>query len=667
MKIKILTADSELESPPLPPSNPNDESDDESFHSTLLDSDDDDDEPEVRRSPYMTRSSIGKKRRRIELEQVIEDDDEQSEDKSETLGDSDTDSNSDSDSDPKSQFNFFTKGISKLLLVLDEEAQAQSEPLAKRRKTDLKNYSEEQISKILETEKELMEYKSISKNIKNDILLLPISINSKINIIEKYDILKSMRPGSDEYSKYNRYLSNIQKVPFGKYNKLPVVDTKNQMEVSEYLSNAKDIFDKCIFGQNEAKNKFLQIIAKWISNPEATGEIIGLHGPPGVGKTTILKHGLSKAINRPLQFFSLGGATDGSILEGHSFTYVGATNGRLVDMLISSKCMNPIIFFDELDKISSSGKGEEIENILVHLTDPTQNQTVHDRYYSGVDFDFSKALIVFSYNDPNKISPILRDRITEIKMNGFSIEDKISIAQNYIMPEIYQELGIDNSIIDIKPEALAQIGKYIIYKYTDEYGVRGLKQCIKMILMKLNLIRYVPEMQWSNFSLPITYTTLDDKTREHLDYLLKEYKDKPSTNRSIMNELMMKANAMPLMSKDGYKLKDKITIANDFLIPELYKIYSLSTDFLRITPEGMTYIINTYTHEKGIEELRECLNTICQKISLMRYVESARWENFSLPVCIMDDKESQTRLRTILHEHYENNSAKRQATFSMYS
>jgi ATP-dependent Lon protease len=179
-------------------------------------------------------------------------------------------------------------------------------------------------------------------------------------------------------------------------------------------------------------------------NPNAKGNMIGIHGPAGNGKTTLIKEGIAKAMNKPFIFISLGGATDSSFLEGHSFTYEGSICGRIASGIIESKCMDPVIFLDELDKVSETPKGEEIINILMHITDATQNNHFTDRFFSGIDFDFSKAIIIFSFNDASKVSRILKDRMKIIKVGGYKIDDKIKIAQKHLLPKLFKSVGIDN-------------------------------------------------------------------------------------------------------------------------------------------------------------------------------------------------------------------------------
>ncbi len=148
--------------------------------------------------------------------------------------------------------------------------------------------------------------------------------------------------------------------------------------------------------------------------------------------------------------------------------------------------MNPIIYFDELDKVSDTPKGEEIIGILTHLTDTAQNRQFHDKYFSSIDFDLSKALFIFSYNDEKKINPILRDRMYSIQTKGYNRDEKTTIANNYLIPSIEKNIGFEKGQINIPTESL----HYIISQYTlNEKGVRNLKRCLEIIFTKLNLFR----------------------------------------------------------------------------------------------------------------------------------------------------------------------------------
>ena len=158
-------------------------------------------------------------------------------------------------------------------------------------------------------------------------------------------------------------------IPFGKIDTLPIQHSDGIEKCHEFMEKSKQILDDAVYGLNDAKLQIMQMVGQLVTNPNAIGSSIAIKGPMGTGKTTLVKEGISKILGRDFAFITLGGATDSSFLEGHSYTYEGSTWGKIVDIIIQSKCMNPVIYFDELDKVSDTPKGEEIIGILTHLTD----------------------------------------------------------------------------------------------------------------------------------------------------------------------------------------------------------------------------------------------------------------------------------------------------------
>jgi ATP-dependent Lon protease len=268
----------------------------------------------------------------------------------------------------------------------------------------------------------------------------------------------------------------------------------------------------------------MQLLGQLITNPNAVGNAIALQGPMGTGKTTLVKEGISKILNRPFIFIPLGGATDSSFLEGHSYTYEGSTWGKIVQIIIDSKCMNPVIYFDELDKISDTAKGDEITGILTHLTDTSQNNQFHDKYFTEIDFDLSKCLFIFSYNDESKINPILRDRMYKISTNGYNMKQKQIISKKFLLPSIISEVNFDKEDIIINEDVL----QYIIEKYcNEEEGVRNLKRCIEIIFTKLNLYRLMKTDEnifKESMSLEVTFPFT--VTKNIIDVLIKQTSSK---------------------------------------------------------------------------------------------------------------------------------------------
>ena len=267
-----------------------------------------------------------------------------------------------------------------------------------------------------------------------------------------------------------------------------VVTIKNNYKlISKYIKDVKNILDECVYGHDKAKKQIERIVGQWI-NGEQSGYCFGFEGPPGVGKTSLAKQGLANCLkddennSRPFSFIAIGGSSNGSTLDGHNYTYVGSMWGKIVDVLMETKCMNPIIFIDEVDKVSRTEAGREIIGILTHLIDPSQNDGFQDKYFSGVDLDLSKALFVFSYNDVEAMDRILLDRIHRIKFDSLTLDEKLVICEKHMLPEIFEKMGQENTI-KFNEEVLT----FIIDKYTCEAGVRKLKELLFEIVGEINL------------------------------------------------------------------------------------------------------------------------------------------------------------------------------------
>ena len=295
-----------------------------------------------------------------------------------------------------------------------------------------------------------------------------------------------MEPGGGEYYKIKNWVDTFMQIPFGKYKTLPLTIEDGIEKTHEFMDNAKKILDSAVFGLDDAKLQIMQFVGQWIANPNAIGTSLAIKGPMGTGKTTLVKEGISKILGRDFAFIALGGATDSSFLEGHSYTYEGSMWGKIVEILIQAKTMNPVIYFDELDKLSDTPKGDEIAGILTHLTDTSQNSKYHDKYFAELDFDLSRCLFIFSYNDESKVNPILLDRMYRIQTKGYDKKEKTTIANDYLLPKIREQVKFKKDDINIPEETL----HYIIDTHTDnESGVRNLKRCLEIIYTKLNLYR----------------------------------------------------------------------------------------------------------------------------------------------------------------------------------
>jgi len=319
--------------------------------------------------------------------------------------------------------------------------------------------------------------------------ILKSNIDNRIKyiLLTKLEQFQQMNEDHGEYFKLKHWIHSISLIPFNQYVSLPITFNSSLSDIQQFMRQTKDILDQTVYGHNNTKQQFLRIIAQWISNPSSHGHCIGIQGAPGTGKTSFVKEGISKALGLPFGFISLGGSSDGSFLEGHSIAYEGSTYGKIVEILMKTQCMNPIIFFDELDKVSITKKGEEIIGILTHLTDNSQNNSFTDKYFSEIDLDVSRALFIFSYNDESKINPILKDRLITLHVNGYTDEEKINIAYHSLIPKILCSYGFHKNSIRFSNEIILEMINLI----PKEEGIRNLKRAIECIISWLNMSKYM--------------------------------------------------------------------------------------------------------------------------------------------------------------------------------
>ena len=383
------------------------------------------------------------------------------------------------------------------------------------------NLEEEKKKELIKHTKDIYKINGSQVPLRFKIINSDMDIKTKAVAIDK---LSEMDVSTGEHSKMDHWINGLIKIPFGKYQNLPVTPDSSLEDKKSFIKDTYKTLNKAIYGHNEAKTHILQVIGKWIKNPDSGGNVLAIQGPMGNGKTTLVKEGISKVLNRPFAFIALGGASDSAYFDGHCYTYEGSHWGRIVQILQDSKCMNPVFYFDELDKISDTQKGDEIIHMLTHLTDSSQNSLFQDNYFPGVNLDLSKALFIFSYNDESKVNKILKDRMYVIHTKGFKPEEKLKICREYLLPDILNTFTFEDNEIIFTDEIL----KEIIEKYTlGEEGVRNLKRCIETIISKVNI--YVlsegdNELSFKikNFKLPFEIKS------ENLNDLLKiGEKDKP--------------------------------------------------------------------------------------------------------------------------------------------
>ena len=382
--------------------------------------------------------------------------------------------------------------------------------------------TEEQV-KIIKEVREINKIMRIEKPYRMTLLESQIPPIFKAAAMKKINSLRYMEPGSGEFYKIKNWVDTFMRIPFNKFETLPITIENGVEECHQFMEQAQKTLDSAIYGLNDAKMQIMQMLGQLVTNPTSIGAAIAIHGPPGTGKTSLVKEGISKILNRPFAFIALGGATDSSFLEGHSYTYEGSVWGKIVQILIDSKCMNPVIYFDELDKISGTPKGEEIAGILTHLTDTSQNSEFHDKYFAEIDFDLSKCLFIFSYNDESLVNPILKDRMYRIQTKGYEKKQKTVIANEYLLPRIREQVRFSKEEIIISEDSI----HYIIENHCNkEDGVRNLKRCMEIIYTKLNLYRLMKPGQnlfEDEMSLKVEFPFT--VTKDIVDKLIKKNND----------------------------------------------------------------------------------------------------------------------------------------------
>lgn len=346
------------------------------------------------------------------------------------------------------------------------------------------------------------------------LMTLDTTTSNKNIINKKLKHLESLNTTSNEYQKNLNWLRHAINIPYSNTIQCPAWE--NSSQITEYISDAYTKLDQYIYGMDNVKEELLSFICKRVSNPDSETSVLGLLGSNGVGKTRLAK-GLSIALGLPMRTINCGTLNDVSILCGHNQTFQDSSVGRIVEILEETHVKNCIIYFDELDKIHSTDKGQSINSFITHLIDPSQNTQYQDNYLSGIDIDLSKVLFVMSFNSLELLDPTVRDRIKVVRVKDPTTKDKTEIAEKFMLPEITAntkiELTISKEFID---KVVAVTGK--------NKGLRGVRRLLEEIVDKLNVLRLVDDAQKSKLSF---YKPTIEET---IDYIISNDEENKETN-----------------------------------------------------------------------------------------------------------------------------------------
>lgn len=410
---------------------------------------------------------------------------------------------------------YFTDGERVPIITLHREEETRQRKSVKR--------------KLQNEEKSIKEYKKRKtqnsvEDLREKLLLLDVDIATKSFIVDKYDNLQTMH--GSEYAKGVNWLKTVSSIPYGRHKLMKVKIGDSPETIDEFFKHVKSTLDKSIFGLEDVKQEILEYVARKVSNPDGKGEVLALCGSAGCGKTRLLKS-LTEALDLPFLQINCGGLNDVTVITGHSETYVGSKPGKIVEFLQNSQFMNPVIYLDEIDKLGER-KSEEINGVLTHLLDEEQNNSFQDNYLSNIPIDLSKVMFVIAFNNLNKVDSIVSDRMKIIHIEKPSLNAKVTICTEKLIPEIISNINKEINV-NINKEVVEYI---VLHKCDQEVGVRQLRKTLEKVVNRLNfdvLKRTVPEhcietLPGEDGEIMVVYNI----TKKYVDNVIKSEKEDKS-------------------------------------------------------------------------------------------------------------------------------------------
>lgn len=390
----------------------------------------------------------------------------------------------------------------------------------------LKRYQAEfkdfQKNKELFRDMEKMEKENRLYTLRKRLFDIPIDPKNRNFLLMRMNDLQSREYEDEEYFKLFYWLKRALELPFDRIIEISVLET------SSFFKSIREALDNELYGMQKVKEQIMLYTHNKILYPNTNAQPLGLIGPPGVGKTSIA-NALSKVLSIPFQQISLGGVTHADFIKGHDFTFVGSKPGEIAQAMIKLECKNGIIFLDEFDKISEN---KDVVNSLLHITDSSQNHQYQDNFFGDLRIDMSSIWFVCSMNEKPRDSA-LRDRVFFLEIPGYSLQDKLHIVKDYLLPNSLQNLKLQATDIVLSDAVV----KHLIYLTSEnEQGIRTLKQAIQIIVSKLAFLQHCQQDVSVSFSLPSKYYPITfpiELNTDAIERLLKDFRKE--RNSSIQN------------------------------------------------------------------------------------------------------------------------------------
>ena len=368
--------------------------------------------------------------------------------------------------DVKKRLNSIIKIMENETSIIGVEKRIRGRVKTQMEKTQREYYLNEQLKAIQKELGEIEDGKDESTSLNKAILKAKMPKEVEKKCLQELKKLKNMSPMSAEATVVRNYLDWMTELPWYK---------KSEVDID--LTKALNILDKDHFGLEKVKERIIEFLAVQKRMEKIKGPILCLVGPPGVGKTSLGKS-IAKATNREFVRMSVGGMRDEAEIRGHRRTYIGSLPGKIIQMMKKAGTKNPLILLDEIDKIGNDYRGDP-SSALLEALDPEQNTSFNDHYLE-VDYDLSDVMFVTTANTLNILPPLL-DRMEVIRLAGYTEDEKINIANKYLLPKQIKDNGVKDKEMKLEDEII----KEIIRSYTKESGVRNLEREISKVARKV--------------------------------------------------------------------------------------------------------------------------------------------------------------------------------------